>query len=86
MKHYALAISLLQSHTHLVPALSTYPSALEGVAAPDTDPDAVAKRPKLAADASSAFCSSASARRLRKSFDDSRPTVCDATRSAAVEA
>ena len=65
-----------------------------GVAAPESGPDPVApttdpgvddtgaNRLKLPAD----FCSSASARRLRKSLDERRPTVCEARRSAAVEA
>ena len=67
----------------------TYPSIiLFGVAAPDAEAgvDDGAKRPKLPPEASRSFCSSASARRLRKSERWTRPTVCDAKRSAAVEA
>ena len=67
----------------------TYPSiTLLGVAAPDAEAgvDDGAKRPKLPPEASRSFCSSASARRLRKSERWTRPTVCDARRSAAVEA
>ena len=67
----------------------TYPSiTLFGVAAPDAEAgvDDGAKRPKLPPEASRSFCSSASARRLRKSERWTRPTVCDAKRSAAVEA
>ena len=54
----------------------------------DAEEDAGAKRPKLAAVpcASRSFCSSASARRFRKSERWTRPTVWDASRSAAVEA
>ena len=54
----------------------------------DEDDAAGAKRPKLAAVpcASRSFCSSASARRFRKSERWTRPTVWDASRSAAVEA
>ena len=61
---------------------------LFGVEIPDADDDAGAKRPKLAAVpcASRSFCSSASARRFRKSERWTRPTVWDASRSAAVDA
>lgn len=63
----------------------TYPSL--GVAAPDVEAGvAVAKRPKLPPWASRSFCSSASARRLRKSDRWTRPTVWDFNRSSAVDA
>ena len=55
---------------------------------PAAGDDAGAKRPKLKAVpcASRSFCSSASARRFRKSERWTRPTVWDASRSAAVVA
>ncbi len=64
------------------------PLLLFGVDFPGADVDAGAKRPKLAAVpcASRSFCSSASARRFRKSERWTSPTVWDASRSAAVEA
>lgn len=63
----------------------TYPSL--GVAAPDVEAGvAVVKRPKLPPWASRSFCSSASARRLRKSDRWTRPTVWDFKRSSAVDA
>ena len=58
----------------------TYPSF--GVPPRDVEPDV--NRPKLVA--SRSFCSSASARRLRKSDRWTRPTVWDFRRSSAVEA
>ena len=63
-------------------------SLLSGDEIPDAADDAGAKRPKLAElpCASRSFCSSASARRFRKSERWTRPTVWDASRSAAVEA
>ena len=63
------------------------PWLLFGDAIPEPEDVAGAKRPKLAAVpcASRSFCSSASARRFRKSERWTRPTVWDASRSAAVE-
>ena len=63
-------------------------SLLFGAEIPDAADDAGAKRPKLTAVpcASRSFCSSASARRFRKSERWTKPTVWDASRSAAVEA
>lgn len=64
----------------------TYPSL--GVTAPDVEAGVVVvpKRPKLPPWASRSFCSSASARRLRKSDRCTRPTVWDLRRSSAVDA
>ena len=78
-KHYALTISSL--HAHVCWYLqTTYPSL--GVPPREVEPGV--NRPKLPA--SRSFCSSASARRLRKSERWTRPTVWDFSRSSAVEA
>lgn len=84
LKHCALTVSLCsRKKKRALPCIvpTTYPSIvillLFGIDFPDTDDDAGAKRPKLAAVpcASRSFCSSASARRFRKSERWTRPTV-----------
>ena len=88
-KHCALTVSpcvVAWYVGHILHYLSTtYPSMLFGVAAADADADAGAKRAKLEACASRSFCSTASARRLRKSDRWTSPTVWDFRRSSAVD-
>jgi hypothetical protein len=59
---------------------TTHPSLIpEGVAVPDP-----LRPPSSASCASLSFCSSASARRFRKSESATRPTVCVLSKSSAV--
>jgi len=59
---------------------TTHPSLIpEGVAVPDP-----LRPPRSASCASLSFCSSASARRFRKSESATRPTVCVLSKSSAV--
>ena len=80
-KHCACSISPIPVVAVQTSDVSTHPSL--GVAAPDLPPGV--KRPRLLPVASRSFCSSASARRLRKSERCTRPTVWALRRSSAVE-